>query len=93
MRELNQRWNCALGTIQHSFEELTQQGLITSSPGKGTHVADPLDNGKLQISLPLRKAKLVHKAESFFLESLFAGYSLEEIDESLDLARRHLQTF
>jgi DNA-binding GntR family transcriptional regulator len=93
IRELKRQWNCTQGTIQRAYKELAQQGLITSWAGKGTHVVNPLDNGNLQISKPLRKAKLVHKAESFLLESLIAGYSFEEIQESIDLARRHLQTF
>lgn len=93
IRELKQLWNCTPGTIQHAYYELAQQGLVITQAGKGTHVADPLGNGKYQLSPPLRKAKLVHRAESFLLESYIAGYNFEEIEESIELARRHMQSF
>ena len=93
IRELKQQWNCTPGTIQHADNELVQQGLVITRAGKGTHAADPLENGKPQISPPLRKAKLIHQAESFLLESYIAGYNFEEIEESIELARRHMQTF
>jgi DNA-binding transcriptional regulator YhcF (GntR family) len=93
LRELKEEWHCTQGTIQHAYKELSEQGLVISHFGKGTHVVDQLENEKLQIPAPLRKANLVHRAESFLLESLIVGYSLEEIEESLDLARRHMQTY
>ena len=93
LRALKNQWNCTQGTIQQAYKELAQQGLVISQAGKGTHVVDQPDNKLLQISVPLRKAKLVHKAESFLLESMVAGFRLEEIEEAIDLARRHMQTF
>jgi GntR family transcriptional regulator len=93
LRALKKQWNCTQGTIQQAYKELAQQGLVISQAGNGTHVVDQPDNKLLQIMAPLRKAKLVHKAESFLLESLVAGYRLEEIEEAIDLARRHMKTF
>ncbi len=92
IRDLSQEWNCTTSTIQHAFKELTQQGLIVSQAGKGTHVVDRLDYDEIQVHAPFRKARLIHRAESFLLESFIAGYSYEEIIESIDLARRHMQT-
>lgn len=93
IRELKQHWNCTEGTIQHAYKELARQGLIISQAGKGTRVVNKSEFEMLQIPKPLRKAKLVHRAESFLLESLIVGYSYEEIEESIELARRHVQTF
>jgi GntR family transcriptional regulator len=92
IRQLKQEWNCTQGTIQRAYMELAQQGLVNCQVGKGTHVVNQLEREKLQIFKPLRKAKLVHQAESFLLESLIAGYSFEEIEESIDVARRQMQT-
>jgi hypothetical protein len=65
---------------------------VISQVGKGTHVICPPDSGKLQVPPPLRRAKMVYRAESFLLKSLIAGYSFKEIEESIDLARRHVQS-
>ena len=92
IRQLKQEWDCTQGTIQRAYKELAKQGLVNSQAGKGTHVVNQLECEKLQSYKPLRKAKLVHQAESFLLESLIAGYSFEEIDESIVVARRHMQT-
>jgi DNA-binding GntR family transcriptional regulator len=93
IRELKEQWNCTIGTIQHAYKELAQQGLIVSQAGKGTRVVNPSDFEKLQISQPLRKAILVHQAEAFLLESFIAGYSYEEVEESMALARNHIEAF
>lgn len=93
IRELRQQWNCAQGTVQHAYQQLAQQGLVTSRGGDGTHVVNQPNTGNSQISIPLRKAKLVHRAEAFLLESFIAGYSYKEIEESMELARRHMQAF
>lgn len=93
VRELKQQWNCSQGTVHHAYKELAQQGLVISRKGGGTRVVSQLDYGKLQLSTSLRKARLVHQAETFLLESVMAGYSFEEIKESLDLARMHMQSF
>ena len=93
IRELKQQRNCAQGTIQRAYNELVLQGLVISQAGKGTHVVNQLDYENLQFSVALRKWRLVHRAESFLLESLIDGNSFEEIEESMELARRHMLTF
>ena len=35
VRELAEKWNCTVGTIQHAYRELTEQGLVTSRAGQG----------------------------------------------------------
>jgi len=62
VREMADRWNCTVGTIQKAYDNLAQQGLVISRPGQGTHVthATPVEQAD-----SLRRATLVHKAESF----------------------------
>ncbi|MDD5369456.1 MAG: substrate-binding domain-containing protein [Anaerolineaceae bacterium] len=86
VRTLMRQWNCTSGTIQRAYRTLAVEGLIISQAGKGTHVSSPVDSRRLQARAPLRRASMVHRAESFLLESLAAGYGLEEIEQSFSLA-------
>jgi molybdate-binding protein/DNA-binding transcriptional regulator YhcF (GntR family) len=86
IRELTRAWNCTPGTVQRAYQELAQQGLVVSQAGKGTHVAGRIDPRHLQAQAPLRRAELVHRAESFLLEVLTAGYELPEIQQAFELA-------
>ena len=45
-----------------------------------------VDRPPLQGELPLRRAALIHKAEAFLLETLTAGYQLDEIESALRMA-------
>jgi molybdate-binding protein/DNA-binding transcriptional regulator YhcF (GntR family) len=77
VREMAGLWNCTVGTIQHAYKELAQQGLLTSRAGQGTKVVErlpSLDN------TPLRRAMLIHRAEDFLLEVITSGHDLEEVD-------------
>lgn len=91
IRALSNKWNCTPGTIQRAFRELAQQGLIVSRVGKGTRVVDQVNEAEMMALVPVRKAILIHRTESFLLESIIAGYSFDEIEESLDLARKSMQ--
>ena len=82
LRELAAQWGCTIGTVQHAYQELAQQGLVTSRAGQGTRVVER-PSGSAQSGIPLRRAMLVHRAESFLLEAVTAGYSLEEIDSAV----------
>lgn len=83
VRELAEQWNCTIGTIQHAYQELAQAGLITSRAGQGTRV---VEQPPMKGELPLRRAALIHKAEAFLLETLTAGYQLDEIESSVRMA-------
>lgn len=83
VREMADRWNCTIGTIQRAYDELGQQGLVICRPGQGTHVAATLP-AKMDVSL--RRAALVHRAEAFLLEVLTAGYSPAEAEQAVRLA-------
>lgn len=82
VREMALQWNCTIGTIQRAYQELTKQGLVVSRAGQGTRVVDkPIDTSIGET--PLRRAALVHRAESYLLEMLTAGFSLKEVDDAM----------
>lgn len=80
VREMAERWNCTVGTIQSAYRELFNQGLVISRAGQGTRVAESLPEVH---NAPMRRARLIHRAEAFLLEVLTGGYSLEEVDEAM----------
>ena len=83
IRELSTRWNCTPGTVQRAYRELTEQGLVISRAGQGIHVVRGVPHGD---DLPLRRANLVHRAQSFLLEAFTSGYSPEEVETAVRLA-------
>lgn len=86
VRQLCEQWNCTPGTIQRAYNELAREGLLISRAGRGTQVAGIIPQAKAQVDGIFRRANLVHHAEAFLLESLTAGYELNEIQQALDLA-------
>jgi molybdate-binding protein/DNA-binding transcriptional regulator YhcF (GntR family) len=80
VREMAEKWNCTVGTIQHAYQELARQGLVTSRAGQGTKV---VENLPVLNDTPLRWATLIHRSEAFLLEVLTSGYSLDEIDRAV----------
>lgn len=82
VRDMAARHGCTPGTVQRAYRELARQGLVTSRPGMGTHVI----GGLTAREEPLRRAGLVHRAESFLLEVLTAGYSPAEVEQAVRLA-------
>ncbi len=83
VREMAARWDCTIGTVQHAYQELAQQGLITSRAGRGTRIVDKI---LWQEDAPLRKANLIHRAEAFLLEVLTAGYTPIEVEGAIQIA-------
>lgn len=77
------QWGCTLGTIQRAYQELVRHGLVTSRPGQGTRVVERLP-GRGEAAL--QKATLIHRAESFLLEVLTAGYMPDEVEDAVRLA-------
>lgn len=89
VREMADRWQCTIGTVQRAYDLLASDGLLVVRPGQGTHVADvpPLAQAE-----SLRRAKLVHRAESFLLEVLTAGYTQTEVELAVQLALERWRT-
>jgi molybdate-binding protein/DNA-binding transcriptional regulator YhcF (GntR family) len=83
IRQLAKQWNCTLGTVQHAYQELVKQGIVISRPGQGTRV---VERPALRDDAMLRKAALVHKAESYLLEAVNTGYTAVEAEQALRLA-------
>lgn len=83
VRQMTARWGCTLGTVQRAYRELAGHGLIVSRPGQGTRVVPTLPPDQ---ETPLRRAALVHRAESFLLEALTAGHDPAEIEQAVSLA-------
>jgi molybdate-binding protein/DNA-binding transcriptional regulator YhcF (GntR family) len=86
VRELSKQWGCTQGTVQRAYHELSQQGLLDSRAGKGTKVSGLLTPVQQKTDTVLRRATLVNRSEEFLLESLSKGYSLEEIQNSINMA-------
>jgi putative molybdopterin biosynthesis protein len=80
VRQMTLRWKCTIGTVQRAYQELAAQGLVISRAGQGTRVVESLP--PLQ-DAPLRRAALVHRAESFLLEVLTAGYAPAEVEDAV----------
>jgi len=80
VREMSAKWHCAPGTVQRAYRELVQQRLVTSRPGQGTRVAAAAVSEQ---PAPLRRAALVHEAESFLLGMLADGYAPDEVEQAV----------
>jgi molybdate-binding protein/DNA-binding transcriptional regulator YhcF (GntR family) len=83
VRQMAAEWRCTSGTVQRAYQELASQGLVTSRAGQGTKVVGRLE---LPEQSPLRRISLIHRAEAFLLEVLTAGYTPEEVEQSVRLA-------
>jgi molybdate-binding protein/DNA-binding transcriptional regulator YhcF (GntR family) len=90
MRKMTEQWNCTTGTIMRAYQELAHQGLIISHVGKGTKVVENLSG---QNQSPLRKASLFNRTEAFLLEIITAGYTPDEIEQSMRTALDRWKTF
>lgn len=88
IRTMVKNWNCTPGTVQRAYQELARQGLLSSHPGKGTFVLNAL---KLPQDAHIRTAALVHRAEAFLLEVFTSGYTIEEVQQAINLAIDHWQ--
>jgi molybdate-binding protein/DNA-binding transcriptional regulator YhcF (GntR family) len=86
VRQLCEQWNCTPGTVQRAYAELARQGLVISQAGRGTQVSGAIPPARAQEQSTLRRAQLVHRSEAFLLEALTAGYDLNEIQLSVDMA-------
>ncbi|MCK4724428.1 MAG: GntR family transcriptional regulator, partial [Anaerolineales bacterium] len=87
VRQMTDRWNCTIGTVQRAYHELSRQGLVISRAGQGTSVVGV----PTEIDTPLRKAELINRAEAFLLEVITSGYSAEEIEDAVRQAMERWQ--
>jgi molybdate-binding protein/DNA-binding transcriptional regulator YhcF (GntR family) len=80
VRDMAKEWGCTIGTVQRAYRELARRGILTSRSGRGTVV---VDRTHLQGESAMRKARLIHRAETHLLELLSAGYSLDEVEMAI----------
>lgn len=88
VREMSNVWHCTPGTIQRAYEQLTQKGLLISRPGIGTIVSDGASK-QASGHESLRNAALILRVEQFLLETISAGYTLEQVSRALPIAAEH----
>ena len=90
MRKMTEQWNCTTGTIMRAYQELARLGFVISHVGQGTRVVDQLPE---QNQTPLRRAALFNRTEAFLLETMTAGYTPDEVEQSLRMALDRWRTF
>jgi DNA-binding transcriptional regulator YhcF (GntR family) len=90
MREMAKQWNCATGTIMHVYQDLAKQGFVVSRVKQGTRVVEKVPQ---QNKTSLQKAYLFNRAEAFLLETMIAGYSPDELEQSLLMAINRWRAF
>lgn len=88
VRSMTKEWNCTVGTVQHAYHMLAEMGLTISQSGRGTHITN---SQLLEKDLPKRRASLVRRSEDFISESMTAGYTISEIEQTLQVAIDHLR--
>lgn len=79
VRAVADQWTCTVGTVQKTYQLLSEQGLVSSHAGQGTIVIYGKSPNQY---MPYRRAQLLHRSESFLLEVLGAGYDPVEIEET-----------
>lgn len=90
IRKMIEQWQCNTGTVLRAYQELARLGLVVSHVGQGTKVVDQLPE---QNQTPLRRATLFNRTESFLLEIMTAGYTPDEVEQSLRVALDRWRTF
>ena len=89
IRSMAQAWNCTNGTVQRALRELEAAGLVSTHVGKKTRVIGvppyaPADS--------LQRAHLIHRAETFLLESMTAGHTPLEVEDAFRIAINRWRT-
>jgi putative molybdopterin biosynthesis protein len=80
VRAVADQWTCTVGTVQKTYQLLSEQGLVSSHAGQGTIVIYGKSPNQY---MPYRRAQLLHRSESFLLEVLGAGYDPDEVEDAV----------
>lgn len=83
IRSLAETWQCTIGTVQRAFQKLASEGLVSTHVGRGAKVIGPVT---LLPTDSLRRANLIHRAETFLLEVLTSGYTSDEVESAFRIA-------
>jgi len=83
IRTLADTWNCTNGTVQRAIRELESAGLVATHVGKRTRVTGTTP---LAPADTLQRANLIHRAETFLLESMTSGYTPADVEDAFRVA-------
>lgn len=83
IRGIAETWNCTNGTVQRALRELEAAGLVSTHVGKRTRV---IGIPQLVPADSLQRANLIHRAETFLLESMTAGYTPLDVEDAFRVA-------
>jgi len=83
IRSYSETWHCTIGTVQRAFQKLASQGIVTTHIGKRTEVIGSLTTEPVDT---LRRANLIHHAETFLLEVITSGYTTSEVENAFKTA-------
>lgn len=83
VRSYSETWHCTIGTVQRAFQQLAAQGIVSTHIGKGTIVIGGVMN---EPEDGLRKAELIHRAETFLLDAITSGYKAAEVESAVKIA-------
>lgn len=75
VRELSEMIIANPNTVSKAYQELERQGVVVTSPGKGTFVAETLP----QHSDPRQREAIKERLQQLVINAIYAGVSLEEI--------------
>lgn len=89
IRSLTSIWHCTIGTVQRAIQELANEGLVSTHVGQRTRVTAPVST---QQKDTLRRANLIHRAETFLLEVMTSGYDAGEAEDAFRIALNRWQS-
>lgn len=88
VRAVAATWSCTIGSVQKAYQILSDEGLVSSRPGLGTVVEYGRKN---DLSIPVRRAKLLRHSEEFLQEMMSAGYAPDEVETAIREERDRLR--
>jgi len=89
IRKLTEQWQCNTGTILRAYQELSRLGLVVS------HVGQVPSGGTLAGTKPdtLAPGGLINRTEAFLLDMMMAGFTPDEIEQSMRVALDRWRAF
>lgn len=83
IRDMASQWQCAPGTVQRAYHVLTEEGLLSASPGRGTVIRGETKDVESNV---LRRATLINETDTFLIKMMAAGYTPAECAQAIALS-------
>lgn len=83
VRDIANDWQCTIGTVQRAIHELEASGFVTTHAGRRTRVTSSAAQAPDE---SLQQANLIHRAETYLLEAMTAGYTSLQVEDALRVA-------